>query len=74
MEPYIAIGNDELKLTVKKGDLITNGHLKGRLEYGKDGTTGKESNVLGFVTALDGHSYVASIKDKLLSGWEKCND
>ena len=82
-ETFVAIGNDELLKTtelglkVNKGDKLVKGLLSGILEYGKDGTTGKESNILGFVTAVDSqgesHSYVAVIKDQLVFGWEKSN-
>lgn len=71
MENFVAIGNDELGMSVKKGDKLVKGKLSGILEYGKDGTTGKESNVMGFVTAADGESYVATIKDQLVFGWER---
>ena len=74
MENFVAVGNDELGLKAKKGDKLVKGHLSGILEYGKDGTTGKESNVLGFVTAEDGESYVATIKDQLVFGWEKYDE
>lgn len=74
MNNFVAIENDELGLKVKKGDKLVKGCLSGILEYAKERTTGKESNVLGFVTTEDGESYVAAIKDQLVFGWEKAYD
>lgn len=72
--PFVAIGNDELGDSVKKGDLLCKGDMKGRLEYGKDRTTGEESSVLGFVTVEDGTSYLVAIQNKLVFGWEKYDE
>ncbi len=72
MENFVAIGADELGLKVKKGDKLVKGCLSGILEYGKD-NKGNESNTLGFVKCGK-KSYLASINDRLLRGWEKSND
>lgn len=67
----LAIGNDELGEYVRKGDRVRRGELEGIVEYGTDGETGKETNVLGCVTVADGTSYLVAIKDQLIGGWEK---
>lgn len=75
MIPYIAVGNDELGSTVRKGDRVVNDKgLSGIVEYGKNGDTGEESNMLGFVTVKDGTSYLVSINDKLFLDWRVQND
>jgi hypothetical protein len=71
---FVAIGNDELGAKVKKGDKVIKDGLSGILEYGIDEKTGKLSNLLGFVEAQDGKSYVVSVRDQLVFGWEKCDD
>ena len=71
--PFVAVGNDELGSYVKKGDLLQNGKLKGCLTYGTD-ESGKESNVMGFVTVEDGTTYLAAIKDQLVFEWEKADE
>lgn len=68
MENFVAVENDELGSAIKKGDTVIRGDLKGVVQYGKDGTTGKESNMLGFVS-IDGCDYLVSIKDQLVFGW-----
>lgn len=75
MEPYVAIGNDELGQPVRKGDKVVNHKLKlsGFLEHGTDGDTGRESTMLGFVS-VDGEHYLVAINNQLAFGWEKCND
>lgn len=70
MENFVAVGNNELGETVKKGDILVRGHLKGALQYSVD-ETGKEYNMLGFIEVADGECYLATIKDKLVFGWEK---
>lgn len=65
----MAVGNDELGLSVKKGDFVVKGELAGHLQYGKDGETGEESNTLGFIT-VDDKSYLVSVNDQLLAGWK----
>lgn len=70
MENFVAVENDELGSAIKKGDTVIRGDLKGVVQYGKDGTTGKESNMLGFVS-IDGCQYLVSIKDQLVFGWIK---
>ena len=69
----LAIGNNELGETVKKGDKLVNqkGDI-GILEYGTD-NEGKESSMLGFVK-IGEHCYLASIRDRLMSTWEKYNE
>jgi hypothetical protein len=66
----LAIGNEQLGDPVKKGDLIVNAKLniKGALSYGTD-ESGKESPLLGFVSSED-KSYLVSINNKLIPGWE----
>lgn len=71
--PFVAVGNDELGRYVKKGDLLQKGKLKGCLKYGTD-ESGKESNVIGFVTVEDGTTYLAAIKDQLVFEWEKADE
>lgn len=73
MEPYVAIGGDEMGGPVRKGDRVVNKKLglSGVLEYGTDGDTGRESPVLGFVTVEDGTSYMVALQNKLVFGWEK---
>lgn len=72
--PFVAVGNDELGGTVKKGDRVVNDKgLEGFVEYGKDGTTGEESSVLGFVTCGDA-SYLVSIAGKLFKDWRVENE
>ncbi len=68
MNNFVAVGNDELGGDVKKGDIVIKGDMKGVVEYGKDGTTDKESSVLGFVTVEDGASYLVAIQNKLVFG------
>lgn len=61
--------------TARKGDLLRKGNLVGKLEYGK--IDNLESNYLGVVSvSVDGEkiSYLATIKDKLILGWEHAND
>ena len=62
----IAIGN-----AVKKGDMVTRGTLKGRLEHGEDSDTGRENDILGFITVENGSSYLVAIAGRLLEGWSK---
>ena len=66
----LAIGNEELGDSVKKGDWVMNPELniKGQLEYGND-ESGKESSMLGFIS-VKGKSYLASLNNKLIPGWE----
>lgn len=69
----LTVGNDELGEYVRKGDFVRKGELEGHIEYGND-ETGKESDILGFVTIEDGTSYIVSIKNKLVYGWEKYHE
>ena len=73
MENFLAIGKEELGPKVKKGDRVAKGDLSEVLEYGKDGKTGKESSLIGFVT-VECVTYIVSIEDNLICGWEKCYD
>lgn len=68
-ESYVAIGNDELGGSVKKGDKVTNGTYTGIVEYGVDTRTNKETNVMGFITTEEGSSYLVSIQDQLVGDW-----
>jgi len=69
----IAVGNDELGGTVKKGDQVINDQgLTGVVEYGTDGT-GKESSLLGFVKIED-TLFLVSLEDKLLLDWRVVED
>lgn len=74
MENFLAIGAEELGAEVKKGEKVAKGGLMGNVEYGIDSITGKESNLLGFVTGKNGKSYLVAVSGKLLEGWEKVND
>jgi len=66
----LAIGNEELGDSVKKGDWVINTkyNFKGQLKYCND-ESGKESQLLGFVSNED-KSYLVSINNKLIPGWE----
>ncbi len=74
--PYVAIGNDELGASVKKGDLVRSDsdNLQGYLDHGTDMNTGKESTIMGFVSVKGGASYLVSIQGKLLDGWRIINE
>lgn len=68
---FVAVGADELGDVVNKGDLVQSlsGH-SGCVEYGKT-ENGKETNLLGFITAANGTPYLVAIKGKLLKGCVK---
>lgn len=71
MNDFIAVGNDELGGSVKKGDTVV--HEDGRtgpLFFGIDGKTGEESTVLGFIN-VGNNSYLVAIAGKLMKGWRK---
>ena len=72
-DEYFAIGNDELGGTVKKGDKVTNGTYTGIVEYGIDTISGKETNLMGFITTEDDKHYLVSLKDRLIKDWRLCS-
>ncbi len=69
MNDFVAIGNEELGDSVKKGDTVVNGELLGNVTYAWD-SSGNESDLLGFVT-IDEDDWVVSIGGKLVFGWKK---
>ncbi len=69
----LAIGNDELGDTVKKGDKVTNDDvMTGFVEYSTD-LNGKELDIVGAIK-IGKDSYLVSIRGRLLSGWRKCDE
>ena len=72
----LAIGNDELGGTVKKGQRVRRHYTmtydeiqEGIVEHAKD-EEGKETDLLGFITTEKGDAYLVSIKGQLLEGWK----
>lgn len=68
MNNYFAVGNDELGEEVKKGDLVhsISGHI-GEVEYGTT-EDGRETNILGFITAANGTPYLVAVNGRLIKG------
>jgi len=72
--PFVSVGNYELRLFIKKGDLVINKDgRRGRVHYGTEGDTRKENPLLGFVKIKD-KLFLVAIAGQLLSGWEVQNE
>ena len=69
MNNIIVIGEEELGEYVKKGDSVVHPDGgTGTVQVGIIGTTGEETDLLGFVS-IEGKDYLVSIKGKLMFGW-----
>ncbi len=74
MTDYLAVGNDELRDSVKEGDWVVNESksMYGAVQYGTD-SEGNKTSLLGFIEYKDSH-YLVSIENKLFGDWKVVND